>query len=128
MILPILGVVIGAGVIGYFLGGIFNKIRVRLISKSKKYIESKKKVEEWNTRQFYNTFGFYYEDLVKYAPELDEFITSRMNPLLRDKVSIKMIRVREIMEAIDEVEQIDIIKFKQTIENIKSQKALENID
>ncbi len=41
-----------------------------------------------------------------------------------------MVKMYEIADAITvlEQEQIDIIKFKQTIENIKNQKALENID
>ena len=39
-----------------------------------------------------------------------------------------MIKMRSFYDAICAVEQIDIMKFKQNIENIKNQKALENID
>ena len=121
------GTIVGC-VIGFFLIRIYNKIRVFLLRKSSKFIESKEKIEEFHALQFYNTFGFYYEDLIKYAPELDEFITSQVNPYVRDRVAFKMIKMREIYESINAVEQIDIIKFKQTIENIKNQKTLENID
>ena len=127
-ILQILAVAIVGCVIGYFLIRIFTKLRVFLIRKSSKFIESKEKIEEIHDLQFYNTFGFYYEDLIKYAPELDEFITSQVNPHVRDRVVFKMIKMREIYESINAVEQIDIMKFKQTIENIKNQKLLENID
>ena len=39
-----------------------------------------------------------------------------------------MFRLESIDQAIRTLDQIDIIKFKQTIENIKIQKSLENID
>lgn len=121
------GTIVGC-IIGYFFIRIFTKLRVFLIRKSSKFIESKEKLEEFQVLRFYITFGFYYEDLIKYAPELDEFITSQVNPHVRDRVAFKMIKMREIYESINAVEQIDIMKFKQTIENIKNQKSLENID
>lgn len=121
------GTIVGC-IIGYFLLRISTKLRIFLIRKSSKFIESKEKLEEFHVLQFYNMFGFYYEDLIKYAPELDEFITSQVNPHVRDRVAFKMIKMREIYESINAVEQIDIMKFKQTIENIKNQKLLENID
>ena len=127
-ILQILAVAIVGCVIGYFLLRISTKLQIFLFSKSSKYKDSVKRLEEWHIKEFYNTFGFYYEDLIKYTPELDEFIASQLDPNIRDNVMYKISRMLKIQESIETVEQIDIIKFKQTIENIKSQKALENID
>lgn len=126
VILQIFGVVIGACVIGYFLGWIFTKIRVLLFRKqSNKF---KKELDEAQTERFYKQFGFYYEDVIKYAPELDTFLSNRVHQTLKDSVSIKMINLSSIDDAIRIVDKIDILKYKQTIENIKNQKALENID
>lgn len=118
---------VGCG-IGFLLVRIITKIRIFLIRKSSKWIKSRKEIDNFHIKRFYNTFGFYYEDLVKYAPELDEFLSSNLRPELKDKNMFKMFKMHEIYDAIEEVEQIDIIKFKQTIENIKNQKSLENID
>ena len=87
-----------------------------------------KELDNRRRERFYSEFGFYYEDLIKYAPELDAFLSGRINQQFKDNVDIKMIKLTTIYDAICTVEQIDIIKFKQTIENIKNQKALENID
>lgn len=119
------GTIVGC-VIGYFLIRIFTKLRVFLFRKSSN-INNKKSGEFHNTR-FYNTFGFYYEDVLKYAPELDVFVSSKIHQQFKDNVSVKMYKVIEIYDAINILEQVDIIKFKQTIENIKNQKALENIN
>ena len=115
-------------IIGFFLLRIFTKIRVFLIRKSSKFIAAKEQVDKFNIKRFYNTFGFYYKDVIKYAPELDEFIANKLRPELKDNVQFKMSEMIGIYNVINEVEQIDIIKFKQTIENIKNQKTLENID
>lgn len=125
-ILQVLAATIVGCVIGYFLIWIFTKLRVFLFRK-----RSNKSIEESNNRRrerFYSEFGFYYEDIIKYAPELDAFLSGQINQQFKDNVDIKMIRFTTIYDAICTVEQIDIIKFKQTIENIKNQKALENID
>lgn len=121
------GTIIGC-IIGFFLIRIFNKIRVFLIRKSDKFIEAKKQIDDFLVRKFYNTFGFNYEDIIKYAPELDEFISSKLRLQVKDNVNHKMMKMNEIYDAINDIEQIDIIKFKQTLENIKIQKSLENID
>lgn len=119
----------GAGIgciIGHFLIRIFTKIRVLLFRKqSNKF---KKELDEAQIERFYKQFGFYYEDVIKYAPELDTFLSNRVHQALKDNVSIKMISLSSIDDAIRIVNQIDILKYKQTIENIKNQKSLENID
>ena len=125
-ILQILAGSIVGCLIGYFLLRLSTKIRIFLFRK-RSNINNKKAGEFHNTR-FYNTFGFYYEDVLKYAPELDVFVSSKIQQQFRDNVSVKMYEVIEIYDAINILEQVDIIKFKQTIENIKNQKALENID
>lgn len=127
-ILQILAGTIVGCVIGYFLLRISTKLRIFLFRKSSEFKDSAKRLEEWHIKEFYNTFGFYYEDLIKYTPELDEFIASQLDPNIRDDVMFKICRMLKIQESIETVEQIDIIKFKQTIENIKIQKSLENID
>lgn len=115
--------------IGYFLTRIINKLRVLLIRKSGEFVKSKKRLDEFHIKRFYNTFGFYYEDVIKYAPELDEFISGQINPNLRVRsVMFKMLKMHEIYEAISEVEQIDVMMFKRAIENTRTQKTLENID
>ena len=119
------GTVVGCA-IGYFLTRIINKLRVFLFRKqSNKYIND---LDQDHIKRFYNIFGFYYEDVIKYAPELDTFILDSIPQSFKDNIDLKMIKMRGIYDAICTVEQIDIIKFKQTIENIKNQKALENID
>lgn len=124
--LQILGGTVVGCVIGYFLIRIFTKLRVFLFRKrSNKTI---KELKDARKERFYNQFGFYYEDVIKYAPEFDVFLSSQVYQQLKDNVDIKMIKLEGIYDAINIVEQIGIIKFKQTIENIKNQKALENID
>lgn len=119
------GVGIGS-IIGYFLIMIFTKIRVLLFRKqSNKF---KKELDETLTERFYKQFGFYYEDIIKYAPELDTFLSNRVHQSLKDDVSIKMISLISLDDIIRIVNQIDILKYKQTIENIKNQKSLENIN
>lgn len=119
------GTIVGC-VIGYFLIRIFTKLRVFLFRKrSNSY---KKEIDQFQIEQFYKFFGFYYEDIIKYAPELDEFLSDRIYQPMKDDVELKMHKLLDICRSIHMIEQIDIIKFKQTIENIKSQKALENID
>ena len=119
------GVGIGC-IIVHFLIRIFTKIRVLLFRKqSNKF---KKELNEAQTERFYKQFGFYYEDVIKYAPELDTFLSNRVHQTLKDNVSIKMISLSSIDDAIRIVNQIDILKYKQTIENIKNQKSLENIE
>lgn len=124
--LQVLAATIVGGVIGYFLIRIFTKLRVFLFRKRSN--SHKKEIDQFQIEQFYKFFGFYYEDIIKYAPELDKFISSIVDPQLKDKVIFKMIKMREIYDAICTVEQVDIIKFKQTIENIKNQKALEKLE
>lgn len=122
---PLACTVIGC-LIGYFGIRITNKLRVFLFRK-----RSNKSIKELNDarkERFYATFGFYYEDVLKYAPEFDAFLSSQVYQQLKDNVDIKMIKLEGIYDAINILEQIDIIKFKQTIENIKNQKALENIE
>lgn len=114
--------------IGYFLTRIINKLRVFLIRESDEFAKSKKRLDEFHIKRFYNTFGFYYEDVIKYAPELDEFISGQTNPNVRNRVVFKMLKMHEIYEAISEVEQIDVMMFKRAIENTRTQKTLENID
>lgn len=114
--------------IGYFLTRIINKLRVFLVRSSDEFAKSKKRLDEFHIKRFYNTFGFYYEDVIKYAPELDEFISGQTNPNVRDRVVFKMLKMHEIYEAISEVEQIDVMMFKRAIENTRTQKTLENID
>ena len=119
------GTVVGC-VIGYFLTRIINKLRVFLFRKqSNKHINE---LDKAHIELFYNIFGFYYEDVIKYAPELDTFISDSIYQPFKDNIDLKMIKMRGIYDTICTVEQIDIIKFKQAIENIKNQKALENID
>jgi hypothetical protein len=119
------GTIVGC-VIGYFLIRIFTKLRVLLFRKrSNRY---KKEIDQFQIEQFYKIFGFYYEDIIKYAPELDEFLSDRIYQPMKDDVELKMHELVDICRSIHIIEQIDIIKFKQTIENIKNQKALENID
>ena len=122
-ILQILAGTIVGCVIGFFLIRIFTKIRYK-----KRSDKINKKIDICRKERFYIQFGFYYEDLIKYAPELDVFLSSQINPLIKDNINIKMIKFERIYDAICTVEQVDIIKFKQTIENIKNQKLLENID
>lgn len=125
------GTVVGFA-IGYFLTIIINKLLVFLFRKqSNKH--KKDEVNEFDQANahielFYNIFGFYYEDVIKYAPELDTFISDSIYQPFKDNIDLKMIKMRGIYDAICTVEQIDIMKFKQAIENIKNQKALENID
>ena len=106
--------------VGCVIGYLITKLLVSLFRK-----QSNKTI---NIEYFYNIFGFYYEDVIKYAPELDTLISSQLHPGLKDNVNIKMIRLLGINDAINIAEQIDIIKVKQALENIKNQKALENID
>lgn len=122
-ILQILAGTIVGCVIGFFLIRIFTKIRNK-----KRCDKINKKIDICRKESFYIQFGFYYEDLIKYAPELDVFLSSQINPLVKDNINIKMIKFERIYDAICTVEQVDIIKFKQTIENIKNQKLLENIE
>ena len=113
-------------IIGYFGIRITNKLRIFLYKK-----RNNKTIKESDNRRrerFYSEFGFYYEDIIKYAPELDAFLSGRINQQFKNNVDIKMIAFTTIYDAICTVEKIDIIKFKQTIENIKNQKTLENID
>lgn len=125
-ILQILAGAVVGGIIGHFLIRIFTKIRVLLFRKqSNKF---KKELDEALTERFYKQFGFYYEDVIKYAPELDTFLSNRVHQSLKDNVSIKMISLISLDDEIRKVNQIDILKYKQTIENIKNQKAFENID
>lgn len=119
------GTVIGC-IVGFFLIRIFNKLRVFLFRKRGN--KTIKELEVARKEEFYNQFGFYYEDVIKYAPELDAFLSSKLPQRLADSVKIKMLDLETIYNAIDILEQVDIIKFKQTIENIKNQKSLENID
>lgn len=121
------GTIVGC-VIGYFLLRIFTKIRVFLFRKRSNRFKAREEIEKFHIKRFYDTFGFQYEDLIKYAPELDEFLSSKLHSGLKDSFAFKMIKMHEIYDAINTVEQIDIIKFKQTIENIKNQKFLENIE
>lgn len=125
-ILQILAVALVGCVIGFFLIRIFNKLRVFLFRKRGN--KTIKELEVARKEEFYNQFGFYYEDVIKYAPELDAFLSSKLPQRLADSVKIKMLDLETIYNAIDILEQVDIIKFKQTIENIKNQKSLENID
>ena len=119
------GTIVGC-VIGYFLIRIFTKLRLFLFRKSSN--SHKKEIDQFQIEQFYKFFGFYYEDIIKYAPELDEFLSDRIYQPMRDDVELKMHELIDIYRSIHIVEQIKIIKLKQTIENIKNQKALENID
>ena len=119
------GTIVGC-IIGYFLIRIFTKLRVFLFRKSSN--NHKKEIDHFQIRQFYNFFGFYYEDIIKYAPELDEFLSDRIYQPMKDDVELKMNELLDICRSIHIVEQIDVMKFKQTIENLKNQKALENID
>lgn len=125
-ILQTLAATIVGCVIGYFLIRIFTKLRLFLFRKSSN--SHKKEIDQFQIEQFYNFFGFYYEDIIKYAPELDEFLSDRIYQPMRDDVELKMHELIDIYRSIHIVEQIKIIKLKQTIENIKNQKALENID
>lgn len=126
-ILQILAGTIVGCVIGYFLLRISTKLRVFLFRK-RSIINTKPLGGEFHNIQFNSRFGFSYEDVLKYAPELDVFVSSKLPQQFKDNVNIKMDKVVEIYDAICIVEQVDIIKFKQTIENIKIQKSLENID
>lgn len=119
------GTIVGC-VIGYFLIRIFTKLRVFLFRKRSNRF--KKEIDQFQIEQFYKFFGFYYEDVIKYAPELDEFLSDRIYQPMKDDVELKMLKLLDICRSIQMIEQVDIIKFKQTIENIQSQKALENID
>lgn len=119
------GTVVGCA-IGYFLIRIFNKLRVFLFRKQSN--KHKKEIDPFQIEQFYKFFGFYYEDVIKYAPELDVFLSNRIYPPMKDDVELKMMELRYICQTISLVEQIKVIHFKQAIENIKNQKALENID
>ena len=119
------GTIVGC-VIGYFLIRIFTKLRLFLFRKSSN--SHKKEIDQFQIEQFYKFFGFYYEDIIKYAPELDEFLSDRIYQPLRGDVELKMHELLDIYRSIHIVEQIKIIKIKQTIENIKNQKLLENID
>lgn len=121
------GLIVGLVIFDY-IQRIYTKLRIFLFRKSSKFIAAEKEIENFQVNQFYNTFGFNYEDLIKYAPELDEFLSSKLEPELKDSVRFKRRKMQEFYDSINVVEQVDIIKFKQTIENIKSQKALENID
>lgn len=125
LILQVLAGTIVGCVIGYFL--IFTKPRLFLFRK-RSIINTKPLGGEFHNIQFNNRFGFSYEDVLKYAPELDVFVSSILPQQFKDNVSIKMGKVVEIYDAINILEQVDIMKFKQTIENIKNQKSLENID
>ena len=113
-------------IIGYFGTRITTKLRVFLFRKrsNRRYEKELEQV----VKNFYKQFGFYYEDVIKYAPELDVLISSKVYQAFKDDVEIKMFRLESIDQAIKTVEQIDIMKFKQTIENIKNQKSLENIN
>lgn len=132
LILQILASTVAGCAIGYFLTRIINKLRVFLFRKQ----SNKHKKDEGNEfdqanahiELFYKIFGFYYEDVIKYAPELDTFISDSIYQSFKDNIDLKMLKMRIINDAICTVEKIDIIKFKQTIENIKNQKALENIN
>lgn len=125
-ILQILAVALVGCVIGYFLLRISTKLRIFLFRKrSNRY---KKEIDQFQIEQFYKFFGFYYEDVIKYAPELDEFLSDRIYQPMKDDVELKMHELVDICRSINIIEKIDIIKFKQTIENIKNQKSLENID
>ena len=125
-ILQILVATVIGCILGYFFIRIFTKLRVFLFRKRSNI--NNKKSREFHDIRFNNRFGFSYEDVLKYAPELDVFVSSILPQQFKDSVSIKMNKVVEIYDAICVVEQVDIIKFKQTIENIKNQKSLENID
>lgn len=126
----ILGILIATIIgclIGYFLLRASTKIRIFLFRKrSNRY--KKEEVSEFHAIRFYNTFNFYYEDVIKYAPELDAYMSSILPSDLKDKITFKMIKMYEIYDAIRIIEEIDIIKFNQALENIKTQKALENIE
>lgn len=113
-------------VIGIFLIRMFTKLQVFLFRRrsNRRYEKELEQV----VKNFYKQFGFYYEDVIKYAPELDVLISSKVYQAFKDDVEIKMFRLESIDQAIRTLDQIDIIKFKQTIENIKIQKSLENID
>ena len=113
-------------VIGYFLTRIITKLRVSLFRRQSN--RHRGELDQNSINYFYNIFGFYYEDVIKYAPELDQFISNKLNQSSKDSIVLKMIKMRSFYDAICAVEQIDILKFKQSIENIKNQKALENID
>jgi len=119
------GTIVGC-VIGYFLIRIFTKLRVFLFRKRSNRF--KKEIDQFQIEQFYNFFGFYYEDVIKYTPELDEFLSNRIYQPMKDDVELKMHELLDICRSIHIIEQIDIIKFKQTIENIKNQKALEKLE
>ena len=125
-ILQILVATVIGCILGYFFIRIFTKLRVFLFRKRSNI--NNKKSGEFHDIRFNNRFGFSYEDVLKYAPELDVFVSSILPQQFKDSVIIKMNKVVEIYDAICIVEQVDIIKFKQTIENIKNQKSLENID
>lgn len=126
-ILQILACAVVGCIIGYFGTRITNKLRVFLFRKRSNFNVGKERYKFHNI-VFHRKFGFYYEDVIKYAPEYDVLMASMLLPELRDKDEFKMFKMGEIYDAIRLLEQVDIIKFKQTIENIKIQKALENID
>ena len=121
----LVGTIVGCA-IGYFLIRLFNKLRVFLFRKRSNV--DKKEIDKFQIEQFYKLFGFYYEDVIKYAPELDAFISGRIYRPMKDDIELKMLELESVCRAIKIVEKINIIDFKQTIENIKNQKVLENID
>jgi hypothetical protein len=118
-------------IVNFIIGYLLISFLLKMITKKslrKQSNKFKNSLDLYQIAYFYETFGFHYEDIVKYAPELDRFISNRLQPTIRDNVSFKMHEMQHINDAIRNLEGIDIIRFKQTIENIKNQKALEKLE